>query len=119
MSGYLKQHTGTVELSLNLVLLGLVGRVEAGGGLVGWRPGLMARSAGVVGGGGSVDHRGVGWRLRLGLDVRTGGSTEGSPGRSVGSGGTGGGSVVLLGVKIQKTTERAVGIRLEIKVDYN
>ena len=79
------------------------------------RPGLLG-SAGVVaavGGLRSVDGGGVGGGL--GVAVRVRGSTEGGPGRPVRSGGPGGGGVVLLGVKIQKPTERAVGIRLENK----
>ena len=51
------------------------------------RPGLL-RSAGVVGGLGPVHHGGVGGGL--GLAVRVGGTTEGSPGGSVRSGGPGG-----------------------------
>ena len=50
--------------------------------------------------------------------MRMRGSTEGSPGWPVRSGWPGGSCVELLGIKIQKPTERAVGIRLEKKVDY-
>ena len=77
------------------------------------------RSAGVVGGFGSVDDGGVSWGLWLVVVMRgVRGTTEGSAGWPVGSGRPGGSSVVLLGVKIQKPTESAVGIRLEKKVDY-
>ena len=79
------------------------------------RPGLL-RSAGVVGGLGPVHHGGVGGGL--GLAVRVGGTAEGSPGGSVRSGRPGGSRVILLGVKIQKPTERAVGIRLGKIIDY-
>ena len=122
MSGYLKQHTGTVELTLNFVFPRVVGRVEAGGLLVCWRSGLvdrpgLPRSAGVVGGFGSVDDCGVSWSLLVTL-VRMRRTTEGSPGWPVRSGRPGGSCVELLGIKIQKPTERAVGIRLGKRVDY-
>ena len=74
------------------------------------------RSAGVVGGFGSVDDGGVSWRLRIVVRMR--GTTEGSPGGPVRSRWAGGSCVVLLRIKIQKPTERAVGIRLEKRVDY-
>ena len=48
-----------------------------------------------------------------------GGSDEGGPGGSVGTRRSGGGRVVLLvllGVKVQKPAERAVGIGLEKRV---
>ena len=85
-------------------------RVESGPGLV--RPGR------VVGWLGPVDHGGVGRRVRLVVGV-VGGSDEGGPGGSVGTRRSGGGRVVLLvllGVKVQKPAERAVGIGLEKRV---
>ena len=42
LSGYIRQHTGAVELALDLVLCRVVGRVEAGG-LLDWRSRLVER----------------------------------------------------------------------------
>ena len=68
---------------------------------------ILGGPGGVVGGLGPVDHSGVGWGLRLVLGVM-GRTVEGGSGGTLGPRRSGGSSVILLRVEIQKPTERAV-----------